>query len=187
MKKSVLAIVLVFVLVIACACSKTESIDTTGFIEYSNGEISMFYPEDFVVSEEVYSDGDLYEIFHGTSPEPTGGSFAITYEDMPDVKLKDMDEDAVLAEDIEAYKERYGSDGMTFEKKSFDNNGKRIETSFDITTDFMGTDMKVSFTKVLVQKGDRVYTAVFSCLPEMSEKSLEEQFGVSIKTFKTAD
>lgn len=193
MKRPILALMLAFVLVIGCACSKTESADTggtgeasvtAGFKEYTNGEISMLYPEDFVVSEEVYSDGDLFEIFYGSSPDGVGGSFSITYVDMPGISLSDLTEDVLMGEEAEDIEAALGAENAALDNKKFEKTDDRITYSYTMTCDFMEQQMKVEYFKIMVQRGERFYTVVFSNMPDECELSLEEQFAVSIESFK---
>ncbi len=212
MKKIVIALLLVFTLMAAAGCGKTESpkvsatdpvsasdtvsgADTVsdsdpapeGFISYEMGDLYFYYPETAVVS---VSETDA---FSASADAKTGANFSVTKTRAVDMNVAELDKaalDIIGQKSAAELQSLFGETAVVsynYKNHGPALDGKGVFFAFDIAVDYAGHEstQTLSYYQLYIGKGKNLYLATFAS-NTLFDSDAETYFANVIESFAIA-
>lgn len=212
MKKTILALILTFVLAVLCGCSSAlpwdnrggstdkpdETIVPEGMKMYSNSDIYLFNPENYTSTENSYEKDGAVMLFTGMVPNGSNDTFAVARTDGMAYDISAAAQDAVIAQVCELFPFAFeeSAENMVINSKSFEKKEDRIVCSFNVTAMFGELDsfgekklmipVNVDYTYVIFPIGEKTYYCSFMCCLDNGSEGIEAEFGHVIESITAA-
>lgn len=167
-----------------------------GMKEYTDGNIRLYYPEDYTTTENSFQKYGAKTIFTGMVPDGSNDTFAVATVENSAYDVSAATQDSVIADVQKKFPFAFAefAEDLKVTPTAFDNKGGKVVCTFNVTALFGEIDVieypklkipvNVDYTYVIVPAGGKTYYCSFLSCPDYGSKGIDAAFGQVIASIK---
>lgn len=160
-----------------------KEVDTTGMTEYTDGVISIYYPERFAVQAKDQTVSGMHMNLMVADPA-NGDNINIIAGAGNELSVNAVTEDALKEQLISALVSSYGADKVEINTNSYSNENGKLDYSYEAAISLRGQDFLIGYRQIMVCAGGQLYTITYTWNISDGPRSFDSIFGVSADSLK---